>query len=171
MLKEIIILALVTCIPFVELRFSIPLGILAGSVNLPFGIEASGFGMHWMLVFFTCVIANAILGPVIFILLNKFVGVVTKIKFIDNIYQFFVRRTQKKITKFVDRFGLLGVALFISVPLPGSGSYSGALGSHLIGLDFKKFVIANTIGVTIAGILVTIITLTGRGIFSLIFGA
>ena len=170
MLKEIIILALVTCIPFVELRFSIPLGIIANGVHLPFGIEASGFGMHWLLVMIVCIVANAILGPIIFILLHKLIGVITKVKFIDNIYQFFVRRTQTKITKYVDKYGLIGVAFFIGMPIPGSGSYSGALGSYLIGLDFKKFVIANTVGVTIAGILVTIITLTGKGLFALIFG-
>ena len=49
----------------------------------------------------------------------------------------------------------------------GSGSYTGALGAYLLGLDLKKFILANTIGVIIAGIIVTVATLTGIKIFNL----
>jgi len=56
--------------------------------------------------------------------------------------------------------------LFIGVPpTPGSGVYTGALAAFILGLNFKKFLIATVIGVFIAGILVTIATLTGVGIF------
>jgi uncharacterized membrane protein len=64
----------------------------------------------------------------------------------------------------------LGVAIFIGIPLPGTGVYAAALGSNLIGLSYKKFIIADIIGVLIAGIIVTIITLSGRGLFTLLFG-
>ena len=57
--------------------------------------------------------------------------------------------------------------MFIGIPLPGSGVYSGALGSYLIGLKYKKFIIANIVGVVIAGIIVTLVVLSGNGIFSL----
>ena len=70
----------------------------------------------------------------------------------------------------MQKYGPIGVALFIAVPLPGTGSYAAALGSYVLGLDKKKFAWANLIGVTIAGILVTLITLTGKGLFELIFG-
>jgi uncharacterized membrane protein len=59
------------------------------------------------------------------------------------------------------------VAIFIGIPLPGSGVYTGAVASFLIGLNFKKFIIADIIGVLIAGILVTIICLTGAGLSSI----
>ena len=74
-------------------------------------------------------------------------------------------RTQKNIQKSVDKYGELGVALFIGVPLPGSGVYSGALGAYVIGLNFKKFIIADIIGVLIAG---TIVTIISTGVLQLI---
>ena len=55
--------------------------------------------------------------------------------------------------------------IFIAIPLPGSGSYSGALAAHLIGLSFRKFVVANTLGVIIAGIIVTLLSLGILNIF------
>jgi len=73
----------------------------------------------------------------------------------------------EKIHKYVDKYGLLGVSIFIGIPLPGSGVYSGALGAYLLGINFKKFLIASIIGVLIAGILVTIISLTGVEMFEL----
>jgi len=74
-------------------------------------------------------------------------------------------RTQKNIQKYVDKYGELGVALFIGVPLPGSGVYSGALGAYVIGLKLKKFIIADIIGVLIAG---TIVTIISTGVLQLI---
>lgn len=170
MLNQILKLILWTLIPFLELRYSIPAGILSGTVALPFGMTLSGLGMDWKIVFIVCVITNMILGALIYFGLNVFTKHFIQYKFFNRPYQFFVRKTQKRITKYVDKYGLLGVALFISIPLPGSGSYSGALGAHILGLDFKKFILANCIGVTIAGILVTVMTLTGKGIFGLLLG-
>lgn len=171
MLNEILLLVLVTLIPGFELRASIPLGLIANGVNLPFGLFSHGFGLSWPLVFAVCVITNILLGIVVFFLLHHVVRFVTRFKSVNRLYQALVLRTQKRTKKYVDRWGLLGIALFISVPLPGSGSYTGALAGYLLGMSYKKFIIANAIGVTIAGILVTLITLTGKGLFALFFGA
>jgi uncharacterized membrane protein len=170
MLKEIMILALITAFPFAELRLSIPLGILGSKMDLPFLGTWTGFGLSWPVVFAVCVISNILVGLLVFFLLNKFVYLVTKIKSVDKMYQFCVKRTQHKIKEAVDKYGWMGVAVFIGIPLPGTGVYAGALGSHLIGLSYKKFMIANIVGVIIAGILVTIITLSGKGLFTLLFG-
>ena len=170
MFKEIMILALITAFPFAELRLSIPLGILGDKMDLPFLGTWTGFGLSWPVVFAVCVTSNILVGIIVFFLLNKFVSLITKIKSVDRLYQFCVRRTQSKIKDAVDKYGWLGVAIFIGVPLPGTGVYAAALGSHLIGLSYKKFIIANVVGVLIAGILVTIITLTGKGLFAFIFG-
>lgn len=169
MLNKILILILVTLVPAFELRASIPLGILKGSVHLPFGLSLSGFGMNFILVFFICVLTNMILGPLVYLFLDKVIHLFLKIKIIDKCYNMVVERTQKKIGKWVDRYGDWGIALFIAIPLPGSGSYTGALGAYLLGLSYKKFIIANAIGVTIAGILVTIIILAGQGVFNWVF--
>ena len=153
MIYSILELILITFLPFLELRASIPYGILK-------------LGMNWFPVLIICVITNIILGIIIFFLLDKFVHIVIKIKPLGKLYNKIVARTQKKIEKQVDRWGELGVAAFIAVPLPGSGVYSGALAAYLIGLSYKKFILANIIGVIIAGIAVTLIVLFGMHSFS-----
>ena len=120
-----------------------------------------------IVVFLICVFANAVLGPVIYLFLDNVIHLFLRIKTVDKAYNYYVERTQHKIHKYVDKYGLIGVSLFIGVPLPGSGSYSGALGSYLLGIDMKRFIIANIVGVLIAGVLVTIISLTGDVLFSI----
>ena len=145
-------LILITFIPALELRARIPIGILK-------------YQMHFISVFFICVIANFILGIVFYLLLDQIVKLLCRVPFIDRLYQKKLVSAQKKIQKLVDKYGELGVAIFIGIPLPGSGVYTGALGSYAIGLKFKKFILADLIGVTIAGVLVTIATFVGGGIF------
>ena len=154
LLNNIILIIAITFLPFLELRASIPYGILV-------------LKMHWLTVFIIAVITNAILGIIIYFFLDKIMHVFLRIKIIDKIYQKYVEKTQKKIHKYVEKYGEAAVAIFIGIPLPGSGSYSGALAAYLIGLGYKKFIIANIIGVLIAGIIVTIITLTGATAFDL----
>ena len=167
MIYQILVLILLTFVPFIELRFSIPLGILSSRVELPFGIVFNGFGMNWLLVYVVCVATNALLGIVIYFLLDKFIHIFTRIGFIGNLYNKIIVKTQNKIHPYVEKYGLIGLALFIGMPIPGSGSYSGALGAYLLGIGYKKFAWVNFIGVVIAGTLVTIITLAGKGIFAL----
>ena len=149
----IMILILLTLLPFLELRASIPYGILNTS-------------LHWSVVFIICVTTNFFLGPLVYIGLDKFIHLILRINVVERLYNKTVARTQKNIERYVERWGELGVALFIGVPLPGSGSYSGAIGSYILGIRLKRFVYANLIGVVIAGILVTAIILTGSTIFS-----
>ena len=62
---------------------------------------------------------------------------------------------RRELLREVGDVGELGVAVFIGIPLPGSGVYTGAFGSYLIGLSKRKFAIANVIGVVIAAAAVT----------------
>lgn len=159
MLYKILILILVTFIPAFELRASIPLGILNGSVDLPFGLNLQGFGLNWMLVFLICVTTNIILGPLVYYLLHNFIHYFLRFKFFSNFYHKKVEKTQRKIKPLVKKYGLLGISLFIAIPTPGSGSYTGALAAYILGINYKKFILANAIGVLIAGILVSLASL------------
>jgi len=145
MLNQTLYLISITFLPFLVLRASIPYGI-------------NVLKMPWPTVFIVCVIANIILGIIIYFMLDKFVHFFLRYKIFSVPYKKIVLRTQKKIQKSVDKYGELGVALFIGVPWPGTGVYSGALGAYVIGLKLKKFIIADIIGVLIAGAIVTIIS-------------
>ncbi|MDD5086392.1 MAG: small multi-drug export protein [Candidatus Nanoarchaeia archaeon] len=157
MINDILKLIFITLLPFLELRASIPAGIIGGNISF-FGISISILRMPWLTVFIVCVITNIILGIIIYFMLDKFINFFLRFKIIEIPYKKIVLRTQRKIHPYVEKYGEIGVALFIGVPLPGSGVYTGALGAYVLGLKFKKFIVANIIGVLIAGIIVTIIS-------------
>ncbi|MCQ9207903.1 MAG: small multi-drug export protein [Omnitrophica bacterium] len=163
---KILALVLVTFIPALELRASIPLGILSGKAEI-FGLTLQGFGLNFILVFIVCIISNIILGILVYFFLDKFVKHLMKFKLFAKYYARKVKKTQRKIEPYIKKYGTFGMSLFIGLPLPGSGSYTGALGAYLIGLGYKKFIIANIVGVVIAGILVTVLTLTGVNLLKL----
>ncbi len=147
-MNEIAELILVTLLPFLELRASIPYGIFKTNLNL-------------LTIFSICIITNIILGVLIYLLIDYIIKNITKIKPIKKIWEKYIKRTQKRIHSYVNKYGEFALAFFIGIPLPGSGVYSGAIAAYLLGLNYKKFVIANIIGVLIAGTIVTIISFTG----------
>lgn len=165
MVEQLLLLVLVTFIPALELRASIPLGLLSGQIEI-FGLNLHGFGLNFGLVFTVCVLANIVLGTLVFFCLDKFVIYFLRFKHFAKYYNRKIKKTQHKIEPLVRKYGTFGISLFIGLPLPGSGSYTGALGAYLLGLNYRRFIIANIIGVLIAGIIVTAITLVGMGIFS-----
>lgn len=153
MLREILEVIIYTFIPTLELRFSIPWGILK-------------LGMDPWLVFVVAVISNILLGIVFYSLIDVFMKIVSKIKILDKFYKYYIGKTQKKIKKYVDKYGELGAAVFIGIPLPLSGVYSGAIGAYIIGLPFRKFVVASVIGVLMAAVVVTAVVVTGSSVFN-----
>ena len=151
-MNDILIIILLTLLPALELRASIPYGILVSQ-------------MHWLTVFLICVIVNAILGPVIYVLLDKFIHVFLRVKRFERMWDRTVERTQRKIHKYVEKYGVWGLSIFIGIPLPGSGSYTGAIAAYLLGFRLRRFILANIIGVLIAGTIVTIVVLMGGEVF------
>ncbi len=139
-------LALLTLLPALELRASIPYGILVAKMNF---VE----------VFLVAVIVNIALGLVLFLLLDRLVRVFTRVQYIKEIYYKVVARTQRKVQPYVEKYGTIGIALFIGIPLPGSGVWTGALAAYLLGVRFRKFVVADCAGVLIAALIVTAVSL------------
>ena len=149
---------LLTFLPFLELRYSIPIGILSGSVKLPFGFYIEAYHLNPIRVFFVAVLANILIGIIIFWVLDYIEKYMIK-SFLKKFYFKVLEKKRKKIRRYVDRYGTIGLALFIAIPLPGSGVYSGALGAKALGFKFKQFLIAEIFGVIIAGVIVTLISL------------
>ena len=151
-MNALLMVIILTFLPTLELRASIPYGILATDLPL-------------FVVVLVAIVVNILLGPLVFLLLDTVVTFMRKFAWFEKLFARIVERPRKKISKAVDRWGELGIALFIGIPLPGSGVYTAALGAYLLGLDKKKFFIATIIGVVIAAVAVTIITLTGSSLF------
>lgn len=146
MIDEILLLIALTFLPTLELRLSIPYGIYFLKIS------------PW-LVISLCVVSNIILGMLVYFLLDKLTNFFLRYQWFKKTYYRIIERTRKKVEKYVEKYGILGLAAFISIPLPGSGSWTGALGAYILGIHFKGFAIANLIGVIVAGILVSLMAL------------
>ena len=156
--EKIFWIFLLTLLPGLELRFSIPVGILHSTVSLPFGLAFQGFGLDPFLVFIVAVASNAILGALVFLALRYLLEFALLFPLVKKFYSNRVLAIQKEIRPLVEKYGAIGLAIFIAIPLPGTGSWSGALAAFLIGMRFRTFFLMNALGVFIAGILVTLAT-------------
>ena len=148
-MNTFIYIILLTLVPFFELRASIPYGIIT------LGQES------WLAVFIVAVIVNMVLGIFLYSFFNTLIRLVTKIKIFKNMYDRHVLKAQKKIKRGIVKYGIISLAIFIGIPLPGTGSYSGAIVANLLGMKKKQFFLANAIGVLMAGAIVTAVMLTG----------
>jgi uncharacterized membrane protein len=152
MLGKILILIGITFVPALELRASIP-----------WGIFKYGHSLHWTATVAICVGANIALAFVFYWLLDTFIKWLRRRwGWFQRVYERLVARAQRKIHKSVERYGEWGVAVFIGIPLPGTGVITGAIASYALGLDRKKYYVASILGVLIAATAVTLVCLFGR---------
>ena len=169
MIRAILWLTAITLIPALELRASIPFGIF-GMPHELFGVDLLKLGapvdtlgprgsMDWWWIVFICIVANIVLGWLVFRVLGPVFTFIRRWKWFDRTIWPVLERTRHRIHPYVEKYGELGVAVFIGIPLPGSGVYTGAFGAYLLGLDRRKFAVANVIGVLIAGAAVTALCL------------
>ena len=79
----------------------------------------------------------------------------------NKIFDRFVEKTRHKVEDKINRFGYLGIALFVAIPLPITGAWTGTLGAWIFGLKKRKTILAVILGVTISGFIVSMITFFG----------
>ncbi|MDR2313813.1 MAG: small multi-drug export protein [Spirochaetaceae bacterium] len=82
-----------------------------------------------------------------------------------GIFDGFVERARLKLHRGVEKWGALGIALFVAIPLPITGAWTGVLGAWVLGLPKRKTLPAVILGVAAAGAIVTAIMLLGKGAF------
>ena len=138
---------LIAMIPIFELRGAIPIGILEYKLS------------PWE-VFPIAIAGNMI--PIFLILL--FFDFVTKIFFrvpiLKKLLEAIFHRTRKK-GELIEKYEEIGLMLFVAIPLPVTGAWTGSLAAYLFGLQFWKSILFIFFGVLIAGIVVTTLTLLG----------
>lgn len=151
-------IAVLTFLPLLELRASIPYGLLA--TPLP-----------WWVVFIAAVAINWLVAPVVYLFLKYALQFLLRNAWFARIWECHTERTQKRISRAVDTWGTWGLAVFIGIPLPGSGVYTGALGAYLLGMGFRRFMWVALAGVLIAATAVTIIVMSGAEALSLFYSS
>jgi uncharacterized membrane protein len=140
---------IIAMLPILELRGAIP--------------YALGVGMPWPEAYLLAVAGN--LAPIVPILL--FLGPVSeRLRRLPGFGPFFdwVFRRSRKRTGLVDTYGPWGLALFVAIPLPVTGAWTGAAVAYLLGIPFRRSFPAITAGVLLAG---AVVTLAVKGIIGL----
>lgn len=147
-IKAVVKLVAATFVPGLELRFSIPLGLFASSVSENLSLP---------LVVLICVLANVVVGVAVFELMRPVEKFFRKWGWFERRVWPVLERKREKLRPSVEKYGIWGVAVFIGIPLPGTGAYTGAVGAYLLNLDRRKFWISNLAGVLMAAAAVTLI--------------
>lgn len=138
---EVFVLALS---PIAELRGAIPLGIVR-------------YDMPWFYVFPIAIIGNTIPVPLLFLLLEPLRKLSNKMGIVGIWVEKFLKRTQRRADS-INRYGKIGLMLFVAVPLPFTGAWTGAIVAYLLGFRFRDAILPIATGVVIAGIIVTVIS-------------
>jgi len=141
-------IALITLAPWIELRASIPIGIIPTDLGITLGIIPAD--LNPLLVFVIAVVVNILLFFPIYFGLKFAHKYLVRWKF----YEKTTTRIREKGEPYIKKYGFIGLGVFIGIPLPGSGVYSGTLLAWLVGMGWKKAFAAAVIGVLIAGSIV-----------------
>jgi len=144
--KELVVL-IISALPILELRGAIPV-----AINL--------FNFHWYYAVLLAIIGNLIPVPLILLFLNAVVRFLSRVSFFDRFFQWLFAYTRKR-GGIIERYERIGLALFVAIPLPITGAWTGSLAAVLFGLKFKHAMLSIFIGVLIAGIIVTCLSLLG----------
>lgn len=139
-----IIVLLISMLPFIELRGSIPIGILF-------------LKLQWVPVIIISIIGNMI--PIFFILLffGFFEKILRKIKLFNSFFDWLFKKTLSK-SKSIERYKELGLMFFVGIPLPVTGAWTGSLIAYLLKLSYIKSLIFIFLGVLSAAFIVIVIT-------------
>jgi len=150
-LSSILKVIAIAASPISELRGAIPWAIAV-------------FHFPWYYALLIAIIGNILPIPFILLFIDSFTRLLSKISFFDRIISWFFKRTRQR-GKIIERYKRIGLTLFVAVPLPITGAWTGALAAVLFGLKFKHAMLSIFIGILIAGIIVTCITIFGWSIF------
>ena len=121
--------------------------------------------MNPFLGFIISFLGNILPIPFILLLINWIFEILKKVPVINKLVFWLEDKTLKKSDK-IDKYGVWGLLLFVAIPLPGTGGWTGALLASLLHLDKKKSFGVIAVGVFIAGLIITVLSLfVGNAVF------
>ncbi len=154
---QILIGLLLTVLPVFELRGGLP-------VVVEWAVRNGVSVWPW---FVLVLILNILVIFFIFAFLDFLHHNFMNLRFYEKIVGGYLKKVEKKsekVMKRIDEIGYIALALFVAVPLPGTGAWTGTLVAWVLGLDRKKSILAISLGVIIAGLIILFASL---GVFSL----
>ncbi len=150
-MKKYLLAFLISMVPIIELRGGVPI--------------AMGYGIDALPAIALCAAGNILPVPFIYFFARKFLIWGSKQRLIGRICSFFVVKGEKAGRKLVEKAGrgglFVALLLFVAVPLPGTGAWTGALGASFLNMGFKSAVASVSLGVVIAGIIMATVSALG----------
>lgn len=137
-------------LPIIELRGAIPM--------------AFAFGLPWWEAYIISVFGNLLPVPFILLLINIVLKWMSnsKVSFFNKFANFLYRKVDKNRAR-IEKYSFWGLCLFIAIPLPVTGAWTGSLVAAVIGMKPWKAFVSALLGVLIAGVIVTLIVYGGIG--------
>ena len=144
-------------VPLIELRGGVPAGV--------------SMGLPWHMTLIICMIGNMLPVPVIFFFARKVLEWGCDKKYIGKFFTWCLEKGKHGGEKLQSKAGrgiYIALLLFVGIPLPGTGAWTGTLAASMLDLDFKKSITAVMSGVLLAGAIMTTISLLAKaGILSM----
>jgi uncharacterized membrane protein len=134
----------------------LPISELRGAI--PFAVAN---GVPWYIAYPYAAALNALVAPACWIFLSTLHRLFLKMAWYEVFFNRFVERARKKLRGGVEKWGWIGIAVFVAIPLPVTGAWTGTLGAWVLGVGKRPTMIAVILGVFCAGALVTTVTILG----------
>lgn len=157
MLKKYLLCFLVSMVPLIELRGGVPIAV--------------GMGLDYPTALLVCVIGNMLPVPVIYFFARKVLEWGKDKKYIGKFFTFCLEKGERggrKLTRAAGRGSLfLALLLFVGIPLPGTGAWTGTLAASFLNMGIKSTTLAVCLGVIMAGIIMGAASMAGLHVFGL----
>ena len=155
MFQKYVLAFLISMVPLIELRAGVPFAV--------------GMGLPYFEALAVCVIGNMLPVPFIYFFARKVLIWGADKKYIEKFFRFCLEKGEKggqKLRRTAGRSGLfVALMLFVGIPLPGTGAWTGTLAASFLNMGIKSTALAVSLGVIIAGM---IMGLASTGVFSII---
>lgn len=140
---------------WVMLVAALPISELRGAIPLAIGV----LQLDPVTAYILSVLGNLLPVPFLLTLLEPVTNLLRRLSVLNRFISWLFARTRRKHSAMVNRFGAFALVLFVAIPLPATGAWTGVLVAHLFGIPFRYALPLIGLGVAIAGVLVTLGTL------------
>lgn len=146
---------------------ALPVSELRGAIPVAIGI----YKMGPFEAFFLSVLGNLLPVIPLLLFLEPVSNYLRRYSIFDTFFTWLFSKTRRNNVESFEKYGLLALTVFVAIPLPATGAWSGCAAAFVFGVKFRHALPAIAAGVVIAGIVVTAVTVTGIGLFDMILGA
>jgi len=149
----------ISMVPLIELR---------GAIPFAYGFKAADPSFNLLLAYILIAIGNMIPVPIIYFFARKVLERGKDKPVIGGFFTFCLEKGEKGGKKLQEKAGrglFVALLLFVGIPLPGTGAWTGTLAASILDMDFKSSILAVICGVALAGIIIGVLCTLGLGAF------